>query len=209
MIIRLADCPPQPWKNGMGQTREIAVQPSAGDSQDFLWRVSIAQVNSAAPFSTFPGVDRVIALLEGAGFSMAFDNGQVHDLTTPFKPFAFPGEAHVSVQLAGGPTSDFNLMVRRAFASGGLRAMRGPAKHLCDRATVLIYCARGVIDTVDGTLHAGDAWRPAGIAAGEAILHRATLALVVRVERHAGQMWRKSPVRDGGHAVQSGATESN
>ncbi len=209
MIIHLADCPPQPWKNGQGQTREIAVQPSADDGQDFLWRVSIAQVNSAAPFSIFPGIDRVIALLSGAGFSMSFDSGQVHALTTPFKPFAFPGEAGVSVQLVGGPTSDFNLMVRRTLASGELRVMCGPATHLCDPATVLIYCVRGAIDTVDGALHAGDAWKPAQIATGEAILHRATLALVVRVERHDGRMWRKSPVRDGGHAVQSDATESD
>ena len=51
MIIRLADCPSQPWKNGLGRTRELAVQPSVASMDDFLWRVSVAEVDSAAPFS--------------------------------------------------------------------------------------------------------------------------------------------------------------
>ncbi|NMW25795.1 HutD family protein, partial [Rhodanobacter denitrificans] len=89
MIIRLADCPSQPWKNGLGRTREIAVQPSAAGGDGFLWRVSVAEVDSAAPFSAFAGIDRQIVLLDGAGFTMTLDDGRVHALTTPFVPFAF------------------------------------------------------------------------------------------------------------------------
>jgi environmental stress-induced protein Ves len=185
MILHLTDCPPRRWKNGLGQTREIAVQPSADGSTGFLWRVSIAEVTSAAPFSAFPGVDRVIALLEGAGFRMTLDAGHVHALTTPFAPFAFPGEATVEVQLADGPTRDFNLMVRRALARGELQVWREPAAHVPDPTVVLVYCAHGVIDTVDGTLHAGDAWQPAGSRAGEITVHPDTVALVARVVPHA------------------------
>jgi environmental stress-induced protein Ves len=55
-----------PWKNGGGQTTEIAV--SAGASlADFDWRVSIAEINADGPFSAFAGVDRTLVLLSGAG----------------------------------------------------------------------------------------------------------------------------------------------
>jgi environmental stress-induced protein Ves len=182
MIIRLADCPSQPWKNGLGRTRELAVQPSDSGSGDFLWRVSIAEVDSAAPFSSFPGIDRQIVLLDGAGFTMTLDDGRTHALTTPFVPFAFAGEARVGVTLAGGPTRDFNLMVRRAQARGEVLVWRGPATRAAEPATVLVFCARGTMATVDGQLHVGDAWRPAQPGAAPVILHDDALALLVRIE---------------------------
>ena len=163
MIIHLSDCPPQAWKNGLGQTREIAIQPSL-DGGGFLWRVSIAEVNTSAPFSAFPGVDRVIALLAGAGFSMTLDD--------------------VHVQLADGPTRDFNLMVRRSLAHGELQVWQAPATRAIDPTSVLVYCAHGSIDTSDGALHAGDAWRPAAPHAREITLHADTVAFVVCVEPH-------------------------
>ena len=182
MIIRLAECRSTPWKNGLGRTREIAVHPSGAGSEHFLWRVSIAEVDSAAPFSRFPGIDRQIVLLEGSGFTMTLDDGRTHALTTPFAPFAFAGEAKVDVALAGGPTRDFNLMVRRTHLRGAVQVWHGPATRVIDRATMLVFCARGGIDTVDGCLDAGDAWRPA-LPTGDAItLHDDGIALAVRIE---------------------------
>ena len=183
MIIRLSDCPPQPWKNGLGSTREIAIHPEGAGSDDFLWRVSLAQVDSAAPFSSFPGIDRQIALLDGNGFTMMLDDDRVHALTTPFAPFAFAGEARVAVTLVDGPTRDFNLMVRRARARGEVRAWQEPGEQLPDPFTVLVYCARGVIDTADGPLHVGDAWRPS--PASRVKLHHNALALIIRIEPRA------------------------
>jgi environmental stress-induced protein Ves len=180
-IIHLADCPSQPWKNGAGRTREIAVHPSSAGSDNFVWRVSIAEVDSAAPFSTFPGIDRQIALLDGEGFTMTLDGNQVHALTAPFVPFAFAGEARVAVSLAGGPTRDFNLMVRRARARGRIDIWRDARPQLLYADTVLVYCARGTIDGADGPLHPGDAWQPSPGTA-TLTLHPGALALVVRVE---------------------------
>lgn len=182
MIIRLDQCPPQRWKNGLGRTREVAVQPCAGGNGDFLWRVSIAEVDSAAPFSTFPGIDRSITLLDGDGFTMTLDEHRVHALTTAFVPFAFAGEAAVAVTLAGGPTRDFNLMVRRSLARGEVLVWREAATHLLDPATVLVFCARGEIDTADGRLHGGDAWRPATVSRHPVTLRDGAVALVARVE---------------------------
>lgn len=177
----MQNCPPQPWKNGRGSTREIAVHPAGAGSDAFLWRVSIAEVDSAAPFSTFPGIDRHIVLLDGAGFTMTLDDDHVHALTTPLAPFAFAGEAKVTVTLVDGPTRDFNLMVRRAHAHGEVLVWREPRVLAPDPAIALIYCARGVIDTTGGPLHTGDAWRPPPHVASPVTLHDGALALVIRI----------------------------
>jgi environmental stress-induced protein Ves len=181
MIVRLADCPSQPWKNGLGRTREIAVQTSAPESGDFDWRVSIAEVDSAAPFSVFPGIDRQIVLLDGDGFTMTLDGRRTHALTIPFAPFAFAGEAKVDVLLAGGPTRDFNLMLRRARVHGEVKPCTGAGTRQLPADTSLVFCARGSMDTPDGRLQAGDSWRPDTDEAAILVLHGDALALVVQV----------------------------
>jgi len=157
-ILHLHDCPARPWKNGLGRTRELAVQPPGAGMDDFLWRVSVAEVDSAAPFSAFPGIDRTIVLLDGEGFSMALDDGRTHALTEPFAPFAFAGEARVAVTLAGGPTRDFNLMVRRGRIHGGIEVWRNAADAVLRPHTVLLYCARGRLRLDDQLLGPSDAW---------------------------------------------------
>jgi environmental stress-induced protein Ves len=184
-IIRAQDCPPQPWKNGLGTTREIAVHPAGAGGDDFLWRVSIAEVDSAAPFSSFAGIDRHIALLDGAGFTMTLDDGRNHALTTPFAPFAFAGEARVAVALADGPTRDFNLMVRRARALGEVKVWQQPGTYPLDPTIVLVYAARGEIDTDAGTLRVGDAWLAREPAAGHITLREGALAFAIDIRRAA------------------------
>ena len=180
-IIRLRERPATPWKNGMGRTRELAMQPADAGMDDFIWRVSVAEVDSAAPFSAFPGIDRHIALLSGAGFTMHLDDGRMHALTTPFSPFAFAGEAQVDVVLIGGPTRDFNLMLRREQVQGELVVWDEPGRQVVDDAVVLIYCAQGHVDTSEGRLQAGEAWLPVR-SIGRVTLDSGTLALVARVE---------------------------
>jgi len=177
-IIRAADMPAQPWKNGMGVTHEVVRFPTDAGNDDFIWRVSVAVVNSGAPFSTFPGIDRQIALLDGEGFTMTFDGQREHALTTPFAPFAFAGEAQVDVAMSGGATRDFNLMVRRARANGSVEVITTPGSHVIPSDGVLVYLARGTAHTLDGPLAMGDAWRP---DTSSIELHPGAVALLVRV----------------------------
>ncbi|SFS17418.1 hypothetical protein SAMN05216570_3552 [Dyella sp. OK004] len=184
-IIRAADCPPQPWKNGMGRTREIAAFPPGADMASFLWRISVAEVDSAAPFSVFPGVDRHIALLDGAGFSMTLNGAHKHQLDRPYVPFAFPGEASVTVSLIDGATRDFNLMLRRGQAVGRIDTWLAPAHEMPGDDVVLIYCARGEAETTHGVLQAGDALlspRPGT----KLELRDGTVVLAVSVELRSG-----------------------
>jgi len=159
-IIRAADLQPQPWKNGMGVTREIARFPADAGIDDFVWRVSVAEVENASPFSTFPGIDRQIVLLDGGGFIMTLDGKQQHALTMPLVPFPFAGEAWVDVEMTGGATRDFNLMVRRADALGRVEVLSTPGSHVLPADGVLFYLAQGSADTREGLLSAGDAWQP-------------------------------------------------
>jgi len=181
VILRLHDCPARPWKNGLGRTRELAVEPRGAGMEDFLWRVSVAEVDSAAPFSAFPGIDRTIVLLDGDGFHMALDDGRTNALTEPFVPFAFAGEAQVAVMLAGGPSRDFNLMVRRGHARGHVAVWRQPDDARLNAETVLLFCARGRVRLGESSLHAGDAWlRPT--APAPVPLQLAPGAVVLAVE---------------------------
>ena len=178
-IIRFDELKAMPWKNGLGVTREIAVEPVGASMEDFLWRVSIADVDTASPFSRFPGIDRTIVLLQGDGFTMTLDGERKHALTTPCAPFAFPGEVHIDVALAGGATRDFNLMVRRGHARGRILVVEGPATLSAQPSHVLTHLARGAA-LVDGTpCSEGDS-----IVGAEAIdLASGTVALVVQVQR--------------------------
>lgn len=180
-ILHLHDCPARPWKNGLGRTRELAAGPPGADMESFLWRVSVAEVDSAAPFSAFPGIDRIIVLLDGDGFTMTLDEKRTHALTEPFAPFAFPGEAQVSIALAGGPTRDFNLMVRRGLARGRVAVWRDAAAGELHPHTVLLFCARGRMQLGDVALQAGDAWLRPTVVPARAALGPDTVVLAVEV----------------------------
>ena len=177
-ILREHECPSVPWKNGQGRTRQLAIYPMGAGGDDFLWRISVAEVDSAAPFSSFPGVDRQIALLRGAGFTMTLDRQQRHTLVTPFEPFAFPGEADVEVELVDGATQDFNLMLRRGKADGRIDVLHGVGPHVVNHNVVLLYCAAGQCATPDGVLSVGDSWLTPHSAA-ELVLSSDGVALAV------------------------------
>jgi environmental stress-induced protein Ves len=179
-IVRADALAAVPWRNGQGITREIAAMPPGAGPDDFLWRVSLADVVGAAPFSRFPGVDRTIVLIDGAGFRMTLDGTQVHDLTTPCAPFAFPGEAEVAVALAGGATRDFNLMLRRGRATGDVEVWREPETHRLPADLVLLHLVQGRAETPDGILAAGDSWLPDAAAHAEIRLDGVGLAVRVR-----------------------------
>lgn len=180
-ILRADQLQPVPWRNGQGITRELAVMPPGAGADEFLWRVSLADVVGAAPFSRFPGVDRTIVLIDGAGFRMTLDGAQVHELTTPCVPFAFPGEAEVAVALAGGPTRDFNLMLRRGRATGGIEVWSYTAAQAVPPDLVLLHLVHGRARTPEGDLGPGDSWLPGTAASGPVEIGGVALAVRVRV----------------------------
>ncbi|MFT4255491.1 MAG: HutD family protein [Pseudoxanthomonas sp.] len=113
------------WKNGLGWTREIArgnAQPGANpaSSENWDWRLSIAEIEQDSAFSSFPGIDRELALLQGHGLRLRFDEGEVRELSLPGQRCRFAGERGVTGELIDGPTLDFNLMWRRGVLAAEL-----------------------------------------------------------------------------------------
>lgn len=100
------------WKNDGGWTTELARRDD--DAGGFLWRVSIAEIERDGPFSTFPGIERDLLLLEGNGIELDFDDEPAQRLARRFERVHFAGERAVYCRLLAGPTRDFNVMVRRA-----------------------------------------------------------------------------------------------
>jgi len=131
---------PQPWKNGAGLTREIAFGgPSAAE---FDWRISVAEVVHDAPFSTFPGIERCITLLQGAGMRLRADDGRLdHTLSTPLAPFCFSGDVPLTATLLGGACSDFNVMTRRGRCRSEVDVLRGAAELGTADVVLLLGCA--------------------------------------------------------------------
>ena len=107
--MRFAELPLTPWRNGGGVTREVAVEGPGG--QDFEWRISIADVNVAGPFSAFPGVDRSITLLDGERMDLLIDG--VEEVLGLHESLTFDGASQTSCTLPLGPTRDLNVMTRR------------------------------------------------------------------------------------------------
>lgn len=145
MIIRLlspADYRSMPWKNGGGRTTQIASHPPAATHDNFLWRVSIADVASDGPFSLFPGVERTIVLLDGAG--MRLTGGQCDvELRTRFAPYRFSGDEAIECTLLAGPVRDFNAMIRRSEARGSITVVAGDGVDVEPADFLLAYAAVG------------------------------------------------------------------
>lgn len=145
-LIRSAELEARPWKNGGGVTREIAAGPDGAGMDDFVWRVSLADVAQAGPFSRFPGVDRTLVLLAGDGMRLEQDDGTVYALCQPLARAAFAGEAAIDATLPGGATRDFNLMLRRDAARGRVEVWQGAGHHVLDGDVVLLFCAQGRVE---------------------------------------------------------------
>lgn len=174
-----------PWRNGGGTTREVAAEPRhahAGDA--FAWRVSIAQVATAGPFSTFAGVDRSLWLLRGRGMVLDIDGRQVR-LRQTHERVDFAGEAKVTARLLDGPTEDLNLMVARSrvraqarvvtLRAGEHAALDGvePAQHLC-------LALAGAVEVEGIALAEGDVvWSAAAVGSPWSIRARSDGAVLI------------------------------
>jgi environmental stress-induced protein Ves len=144
-LISFNDLPATPWKNGGGVTRELYSYPAAASFDQFVWRVSIADVTQSGPFSSFPGVDRVITLLQGEGMQLLSANGD-RTLLAPLQVHRFRGEEQISAQLEGVACLDFNLMLRRGAATGSVDIWHADRDlpHGCD----LLFCLQGRWDVL-------------------------------------------------------------
>ena len=114
-IVRRSSFKRSPWKNGGGITHEAIRVPATGDP--FLWRVSVAQIDSSGPFSEFAGYDRRMVLLQGRGIALTHGNGERQLLQNVGDCVEFAGAMPTHCELLGGPCVDLNLIVAESLRS--------------------------------------------------------------------------------------------
>ncbi len=120
-VLKSSHYTTRPWKNGLGTTQEIIVWPL--DSADqFDWRISLADLKTSGPFSLYPGIDRILVLLEGQDVILT-QNGSSTPLSL-MTPFSFDGNLTTSA-VVNAPGRDFNLMMRRGKTSGKVSVRTG------------------------------------------------------------------------------------
>lgn len=101
------------WKNGGGQTIEMAIFPPEASLETFGWRLSRATIEKPGPFSVFPNVERSLTLLSGKGLALKFDNGPTLRLNAPGETAQLLGDVPITAEPIGGPVQDLNVMTRR------------------------------------------------------------------------------------------------
>jgi environmental stress-induced protein Ves len=117
-IIRFAELRSEPWRNGGGVTRELASHPKAASAQDgaWDWRVSIADLTKAGDFSAFPGMERVLTVVDGELLLLTVD-GAEHPLEK-YRPFRFSGDADAHGALPTGDIRNLNVIARAGSFKG-------------------------------------------------------------------------------------------
>jgi hypothetical protein len=113
-----------PWKNGLGSTLELATD-AAAPGGAWTWRLSVADVPARAAFSHFPGIDRHLACLDGAGLELTHV-GQTIAIPREGTAFSFAGEDSIEGAPLGEGVRDINLMLDRACWRGAMQVVRHP-----------------------------------------------------------------------------------
>lgn len=168
-LLRAADRPATPWKNGGGETWEVASFPPGAGWADFDWRISIARVETSGQFSVFPGIDRTLAVLDGT-LQLTVDGMVLPPRGSTSPPTRFDGDAQTFGTVIKGPVMDLNLMIRRGTCTGSLAPLDGRPVSDEDMRIVIVteaFDAAGIaLEPLDAIILApGDALPPAPINA--------------------------------------------
>ena len=141
-----------PWKNGGGETTEIAVAPEGAGLDAFDWRVSMGRVAVDGPFSSFPGIDRTLTVLEGRGLRLRVGHGPPVELTAGSAPLSFPADVATEAWLLDGPIHDLNVMTRRRCLRHEVAplAAHGTLRVPVACAAALLFCHLGDVQVATG-----------------------------------------------------------
>jgi environmental stress-induced protein Ves len=146
-IIEFASLKVQPWRNGGGVTREIAL---GGTASETAWRLSIADVTAAGAFSEFPGMERTFTVIEGDIVELTVDG--VARRLERFRPFRFDGGSTTSCALPTGACRALNVMTRKnSFGAGVLIAELSKKQPLPLQPDQFLVLLQGQAQVLDGT----------------------------------------------------------
>lgn len=144
-----------PWKNGGGETLEVAIFPPGASVDAFSWRVSMARVDASGPFSLFSGTDRILAVLEGAMNLIVA--GRPVRLSPTSAAHEFPGDAPAHAEVISTVT-DLNVMIRRGEFSARVHKLQ-QAKVVGDSGETFVLVRSHTQLTTGETLERDDVVR--------------------------------------------------
>ena len=136
-----------PWRNGRGETAEVAIAPAGATLVDFDWRVSMARIDGDGPFSIFPQTDRTLTVLRGDGLLLSIAGGAPVELTRDSELLAFPGDVIADATLLGGTVTDLNVMTHRGGLKHSVRRLRiaGSVELALEAPLALLVCAQATV----------------------------------------------------------------
>ncbi len=131
VLLAAGDARVVPWKNGRGETRELALWPEGASFErgDFDWRVSLAGVSEPGAFSSFPGFERILVVTEGAGLLLSHGDHAPRTRARALEPVRFSGDWETAAELLAGPVRDFNLIYRPGSVRAELEVLRLGARR--------------------------------------------------------------------------------
>jgi environmental stress-induced protein Ves len=137
-----------PWRNGRGSTTELLVSPAGASLETFDFRLSMAQLDGPAPFSAFPGIDRLLLMLEGR-VRLEIEGTPSICCEPEQDAVRFGGEQAVTATPLGSePTAtDLNLMIRRGRYRGALRQLPISSRERWQPAATInaLLCRHGSV----------------------------------------------------------------
>lgn len=164
-VLRFADYPVVPSRNGKGVTREIAASavPMASTNRDPggetlpptpaptpAWRISMATVDDDVPFSAFPGQVRAVGVVDGDGIELTVDGRMsVLRLGETFGPFE--GGAAASARPLGGVALDLGLIFDPARTRAELTAVGARGRDIVGLLWFVVSLTDGLEVSVNGT----------------------------------------------------------
>lgn len=180
---------PEPWKNGHGVTRTLATDrhaqsPTTAGDADWTWRISIADIETSGPFSTFEQVDRTLILLHGGPLILNRPSAPIV-LADPGERISFFGEETLDAKIAATPAQALNLMTRRSRVHSTVRVIHGKPvlESVQDDRTARPHDNHGASATTVAFVVAGSyriEWSAGDSTAKQALILRAGEGVILR-----------------------------
>lgn len=144
-----------PWKNGQGETTELAINENSS-LDDFDWRLSIASVVKDGAFSNFNGYSRHLILIEGEGISLTHDNKRTDTLNELLDVASFSGGCKTYGKLMNGAIKDFNIITQNGKISPTVNCYLKIQQVVVQLSTTCICFAYSLTDEITVVISEAD-----------------------------------------------------
>jgi len=144
-----------PWKNGKGETTELAIS-EGGTLENFDWRISMAKVVEDGTFSYFIGYLRNLILIDGKGMDLQHDQSRVDRLGRVLSFATFDGGCDTVARLTSGPIIDINVITRASKYEVAIATYTDrQVVELHECALCFIYCLdeEATLTSQDNSVH--------------------------------------------------------